>query len=129
MFAADSTSPKLGYVNCEENQLMCSTWAAGAPTAWHFQVPQAQPGQERALTPLHVVHLNTTTVDAETIYKLHSEKAYAKIPAYEGQLHPLDGWVSKYGLLTPLGYVLYIFGVVPSWLFMITVSFFSRTMM
>ncbi|RAL04011.1 peptidyl-tRNA hydrolase 2 [Aspergillus ibericus CBS 121593] len=127
LFSADPTSPNLGKLDCESNQVLCSAWGAGTPSVWYFQVPQAQLGEERAPTALHTVYLNTTTVTPETIYKVHSEKAYETTPAYEGALHPTDGWLAQNGLLLPLGYVIYGFSAIPSWLFMILISFFSRT--
>jgi hypothetical protein len=44
-------------------------------------------------------------------------------------MHPIDGELAKFGLLTPLGYVLWLFGTIPSWAFMIGISFFSRSFM
>ncbi|PWY87250.1 PTH2-domain-containing protein [Aspergillus sclerotioniger CBS 115572] len=127
LFSADPTSPNLGKLDCESNQVLCSAWGAGTPSVWYFQVPQAQLGEERPPTALHTVYLNTTTVTPETIYKVHSEKVYETTPAYEGALHPTDGWLAQNGLLLPLGYVIYGFSAIPSWLFMILISFFSRT--
>ncbi|KAB8072909.1 PTH2-domain-containing protein [Aspergillus leporis] len=127
LFSADPTSPNLGYLNCESNQVLCSAWSAGAPSVWHFQVP-AQVGEQRPATTLHTVFLNSTTVTPQTIYKIHAEKTYEKKPAYEGALHPTDGFLAQNGLLVPAGYVIYAFSAIPSWLFMIFISFFSRTM-
>lgn len=129
LFSADPASPNLGYLNCESDQLLCSTWSAGAPSVWYFEVPQAQLGESRAATPLHVVYLNSTTVTAQDIYKIHSEKTYKKEPAYEGALHPTDGWLAQNNLLVPLGYIIHGFSIIPSWLFMIFISFASRTLM
>ncbi|KAE8147433.1 hypothetical protein BDV25DRAFT_160402 [Aspergillus avenaceus] len=128
MFSADPTSPNLGYLNCESNQVLCSAWSAAAPSAWYFQVP-AQVGEERPATSLRTVYLNATTVTPEAIYQIHSEKLYEKRPAYDGALHPTDGWLAQNGLLVPVGYVIYGFSAIPSWLFMVFISFFSRTMM
>lgn len=44
-------------------------------------------------------------------------------------MHPTDGWLAQYNLNVPLGYVIYAVGAVPSWMFMIGISFFSRTVM
>ncbi|KAL1969545.1 hypothetical protein VTN77DRAFT_8983 [Rasamsonia byssochlamydoides] len=129
LFAADPTSPNLGYLNCEKEHILCSIWAAGAPSVWHLQLPQVQAGEPRPAVPLHIVNLNTTAVTPETIYKIHSEKTYEKEAPYEGALHPFDGWLAQYGLNVPLGYVMYGFSLIPSWLFMIAISFFSRTIM
>ncbi|PYH45219.1 aminoacyl-tRNA hydrolase [Aspergillus saccharolyticus JOP 1030-1] len=127
LFSADPTSPNLARLDCEANQVLCAAWSASAPSIWHFEVPQAQLGEGRAPTTLHTAHLNTTTVTPETIYKLHSEKHFETSPAYEGVLHPTDGFFAKNGLLLPLGYVMWGFGSIPSWLFMLFISFFSRT--
>ncbi|KAJ5772972.1 hypothetical protein N7457_007868 [Penicillium paradoxum] len=130
LFSADPTSPNLGLLDCEANQVLCAAWSASAPSVMYYQVPKEQPaGEERAPTPLHNLYLNSTTVTADTIYNLHAEKNYEKFPAYEGALHPIDGWVAKYQLSIPMGYVIWGLGAVPSWLFMIGISFFSRTMM
>ncbi|KAF7586921.1 hypothetical protein BBP40_008013 [Aspergillus hancockii] len=128
LFSADPTSPNLGYLNCESNQVLCSAWSAGAPSVWHFQIP-TQVGDERPATTLHTVYLNSTTVTPQAIYKIHSEKTYEWKPAYEGALHPTDGFLAQNGLLVPAGYVIYAFSAIPSWLFMIFISFFSRSMM
>jgi hypothetical protein len=130
LFAADPTSPRLGYLNCEKEQITCSIWSASPAAVWHFQVPDAAlAGQSRPTTPLHIVDLNITTVTSDTIYKIHSQKAYEKFSVYEGIFHPLDGVLAQYGLNVPLGYILFGFGIVPSWLFMVGISFLSRTLM
>ncbi|KAJ9353118.1 hypothetical protein DTO027B9_5370 [Paecilomyces variotii] len=126
LFAADPTSPQLGYLNCEQDRVLCSIWSAGAPSVWHFQVPQAQPDEPRSTRPLHIVPLNITTVTPETIYKIHSEKTYEEFDQYDGAFHPTDGWLAEYGLNVVLGYVLFGFSLIPSWLFMIGISVFSR---
>ncbi|KAK2768502.1 hypothetical protein FQN54_000357 [Arachnomyces sp. PD_36] len=129
LFAADATSPNLGYVNCEKEQILCSVWSAGAPCLWHFDIPVTAPGQPRPETPLHFKYLNATTVTPEKIYEVHAEKTYLNNPAYDGAFHPFDGFLAQNGLSLPVGYILYGFSVVPSWMFMIGVSFLSRTIM
>lgn len=129
MFAADKTSPNLGYVNCEDNQVLCATWSAGAPTVWVFEVPRAQVGEERPATPLYIVNLNTTAVTSEGIFKIHSQKNYQARPAYEGIMHPTDGFLARTKLNIAMGYVIYGLGMIPNWLFMIGISFMSRTLM
>lgn len=68
-------------------------------------------------------------VTAEQIVKIHTDKTYLETPEYTGAWHPIDGWLQKYGLLQPLGYVFWGFGSTPSWLVMIAISFLSRQMM
>lgn len=130
LFSADPTSPNLGLLNCEENRVLCSAWSAGAPSVYYYQIPKALPeGEERLPTPLHVVYMNTTTVTPEELYQIHSKKNFEKAAEYEGAFHPTDGWLAKYQLLMPLGYAIFAVGAIPSWLFMIGISFFSRTVM
>ncbi|KAF3393567.1 hypothetical protein DPV78_009994 [Talaromyces pinophilus] len=129
LFAADPTSPNLGYVNCEQETILCSIWAAAAPSIWHLDLPQVHPGEKRPAVPLHVQHLNFTTVTPETIYNVHAEKTWEKQDRYEGWLHPFDGFLAESGLNVPLGHVIYYFSVIPSWLTMIGISFLSRNVM
>ncbi|OJJ44063.1 hypothetical protein ASPZODRAFT_101993 [Penicilliopsis zonata CBS 506.65] len=126
LFSTDPTSPNLGYVNCDTEPILCAIWSAGAPSGWYFKVPQAQIGEERAATPLHVVYFNYTTVTPEKIYEVHSEKAWADVEAYEGAFHPTDGWLAQYNLNIVLGYVIYAFSRIPSWAMMLGISMFSR---
>lgn len=46
---------------------------------------------------------------------------------YEGFFHPFDGPLAQYGLTIPFGYLVWGFSQIPSWMFMIGISFFSRT--
>ncbi|KAJ5700937.1 hypothetical protein N7493_011983 [Penicillium malachiteum] len=128
LFAADSTSPNLGLLDCEENRILCSIWSAGAPSVYYFEKPAAQL-EGHAPTPLHIVYMNATTVTPEELYQIHSEKNYEKVEAYDGAMHPLDSWLAQNKLNVPIGYALYGISVVPSWMFMIGISFFSRTFM
>ncbi|KAK6832339.1 hypothetical protein P875_00010351 [Aspergillus parasiticus SU-1] len=128
LFSADPTSPNLGYLDCESNRVLCSAWAAGSPSVSYFKVP-AQVGEERPATAQYNVYFNATTVTPESLYKIHSEKTYEKRGAYEGSFHATDSWLAERGLLIPAGYVIYAFSAIPSWLFMIFISFFSRSMM
>lgn len=130
LFTADPTSPNLGMLNCEEERVLCATWSAGTPSVLYYQVPKAQPeGEERLPTPLHFVYMNSTTVTPEEIYQIHSKKNFEKNPAYEGAMHPTDGLLAKYNLNVPLGYAIYGLSAIPSWMFMIGISLFSRTIM
>lgn len=87
------------------------------------------PGQPRPETPIHLTNVNATTVTPEVIYKVHADKVWAEGPAYDGAFHPFDGWLAQNKLSVPFGYLIFAFSIVPSWLFMIGISFLSRTMM
>lgn len=76
--------------------------------------------------------LNRTTVTPQDIFKLVSGAPDSKIfeyPVYEGFLHPVDGWMVRYGLLEYFGYLIWGMGTTPSWIVMIIISFVSRQIM
>lgn len=130
MFAADPNSPSLGVIDCEKEPLLCSIWPASPPSLWHLQLPvAAEAGQPRPPTAIHTVRLNATTTTALDIFKVHSEKGWEKEPAMEGLYHPMDGKLAQYNLIVPLGYIVYGFNQVPSWLMMLGISFISRSVM
>ena len=96
---------------------------------YHFLVPAK--GAENGKTPLHIVYLNMTTTTVGDITSIPSsgKARYAEQEEYTGVLHPFDGTLAKYKLLTPMGYALWILGSTPSWLMMIGISFVSRQIM
>lgn len=129
LFASDPTAPHLGYINCDSNPLLCAIWHAVPPTIWHIQLPVAAEDQSRAATTVRIVRLNTTTTTAGEIVRMHTQRTYEDVPVYQGPFQPFDGWLATLGLSTPIGYVLYGFSLIPSWAFMIVVSFVSRNIM
>ncbi|KAL8900359.1 MAG: hypothetical protein Q9207_005729 [Kuettlingeria erythrocarpa] len=129
LMAVDPSSPRLAHVNCDRQPVLCASWSAGPPTIWYIQLPITQADQSKPATTIRIVGLNTTSTTAKDIVKIYTEKTYEKKPVYEGALHPFDGWVAQYGLLMPLGYVMYGFANIPSWAFMIGISMFSRYIM
>ncbi|EXJ91526.1 hypothetical protein A1O3_00074 [Capronia epimyces CBS 606.96] len=126
---AGSPALHLGSVDCDKEQVLCTGWAANLPAVYHFSVPKKSEPQAKA--PLHIVPLNMTTVTVDDIVSVAaaSKARYLEYPEYTGFLHPFDGWVAKLSLLQPLGYVLWGFGSMPSWLMMIIISFVSRQIM
>jgi len=124
LFAFNPTAPHLAYLNCDNQPVLCNSWAAGPPTLWIMEV-SASPA------PVNVrkLELNTTTTTVKTFNDLDASKGWKQMPLYEGYFHPFDGLFAQYGLAQPLGYVFWIFALVPSWMFMIGISFLSRTMM
>jgi len=121
LFKVDPTAPNLAYVNCDYQPILCNSWAAGPASLWIFEVGVTAP------TPIHVVTLNTTTVSVKTFTDLKLSKSWKEKPAYEGYFHPFDGPLAQFGLAVPLGWVVWVFSIVPSWVFMISISFLSRT--
>ena len=129
IFAADPTAPKLGYINCDTNAVLCAIWTANPPKIWHIQLPITKADQSKPATTIRIISLNTTTTTAQEIVAIHTGKTYEKTPVYEGYFHPFDGILAQYGLNVPVGWMLFAFAMVPSWAFMIGISLFSRTVM
>lgn len=97
------------------------------PSIWHFALPARGAGdQPTPKSPLRIVQLNATTVTAEEIVALHTENKILGYEEYEGAFHPIDGALTKFQLLMPLGYLLWGFGSTPTWLLMVAISFFTR---
>jgi hypothetical protein len=124
LWAADPTAPRLGYINCDLQPILCNAWAAGPPSIYFMEVTH-QPNP----VEVHYQNLNTTTTTVKTVTELRSTKSYLESPAYEGYFHPFDGPLAQYGLTLPMAYTLWFFAIVPSWAFMILVSFMSRTVL
>lgn len=129
VFIADPTAPNLGYMNCDSDPILCSTWATGPPAVWHIQFPVPHPDQSTPATTMRIVKLNSTTTTSGEITAIHTGKTYEKEPIYESAFHPFDGWLAKYYLNVPVGHGLYYFSLIPSWLFMIVISMVSRNFM
>ena len=127
ILAADPTAPKLGIINCDEQRVLCTTWTAKPPTIWHFTRPT--PGETWSKTDVHVSYLNFTTTTAGDMVALHTGNKYKDGYLYEGIFHLFDGPLAKYGLLDAVGYVIFAFGLVPSWAFMLIISMVSRNIM
>lgn len=127
LFAADPTSPHLGYLDCETEKVLCAMWFAGPAAVWYIQLPVPAVDQSKPATTVHIVKLNTTSTTAREIMEIHTKKTYEKTPVHEGWFHPFDGPLARYKLNVPIGYFLWAFSLVPSWTFMLLISFISRT--
>lgn len=126
-FATLAQSPNLGYLNCDDQPVLCNSWSAATGVLWLFEMlpPPAQ-------SDIYVKRLNLTSVTSDKIvdfYKAENrEVTWRKMDA-DGYFHPFDGFFAKYGLAVPLGYLFWGLNVVPSWALMLGVSFVSRSMM
>lgn len=132
IIAAAPSAPTLGAVNCDKDKLLCTQWAATVPTIWHIQLPAAPPaGQQPDPTTIRIVYLNVSSeITVADVLKVFNEKTWLTDgEEYTGMLHPFDGLLTKTALIYPFGYMMWIFGTVPNWVFMIGISFASRTIM
>lgn len=124
LWSLNPAAPHLGYLNCEDQPVLCNAWSTGAPSLQIFEVP---PPPAPVIARSRGLNMTSTTVKTFTDY--HSSKKWQNLVPYEGAFHPFDGWLAKAGLAVPLGYVFWAFAVIPSWLFMIGISFASRSIM
>ncbi|KAK5088214.1 hypothetical protein LTR05_002431 [Lithohypha guttulata] len=125
-----SSTLRLGKIDCERENVLCSAWGIACPGAAHFLVPQKS--SESQLTPARFTNFNVSTVGPQDIITLASAAPNSKImniTPYEGILHPIDGMLAKAGLQQYLGYLINFLGSTPSWVIMLTISFFSRQFM
>jgi len=124
LWAANPTAPHLAYLNCEDQPVLCNAWGAGPPSLWIFDIVAPPAPIECRVKPL-----NISTTAVKTFTDLNSVEAKKEVKIYDGLFHPFDGVFAKYHVAVPIGYLFWIFAVVPSWMFMIGISFLSRTMM
>jgi hypothetical protein len=129
ILSSDVNPPRIGHVDCDKQNLLCTTWSAAIPEIWHFLISVPAVGEPRGASPLHIIPIFPRNVTTQYIVKIHTEKTYLDQPEYTGAYHPIDGSLQKFGILEPLGYVMWGFGTTPSWLLMIGISFFSRQIM
>jgi len=127
---AGSPRLKLGLLDCEKEEVLCTAWASGVPVIYHFLIPQ-QSSTEKP-TPLHIVPLNMSSTEVSDIVAIPSaggKSTYLNYEEYSGLLHPLDGLLAKVGLLQPFGYFMWALGSMPGWVMMLGISFVSRQIM
>lgn len=119
----------MGILDCEKDEVLCTSWAATLPSVYHFNVPKKS--EPQAKTPLHIVPLNISTTTVADIVNIPtaSKSRYLDFDEYTGPLHPMDSLLAKFGLLQPLGYGMWAIGSMPSWVMMIGISFVSRQIM
>lgn len=124
LWAANPAAPNLGYLDCDNQPVLCNSWGAGPPSLWIMELSTPP-----APVDVWVKALNATDTTVKTFTDLHASKDWKTKPVYEGYFHPFDGPLAQYGVAVPLGYVFWVFATIPSWMFMIGISFLSRTMM
>ena len=128
MLALDSTSPHLASIDCDAQPVLCATWLSAAPSIWYIE----RPADPLAETPIHIVSLNVTKpveFTQKQILAVHTKKTYKNVVRHQGWFHPYDGQLAKAFLNVPAGYALWAFGLVQSWVFMLLISFASRSVM
>ncbi|TWU78861.1 hypothetical protein ED733_007586 [Metarhizium rileyi] len=125
-FAILPDSPHMGMLNCDDQPILCNAWSAGAGSVWSINMLPAP-----ATIDIYKKRLNLTTTTSEDLFKLKNavSKEAAGFVLVDSWFHPFNGKAAELGLSVPYGYIMWAFGLVPNWLFMLIVSFASRSFM
>lgn len=129
LLSATPNPPNLAYLNCDQDGVLCNAWGVSPPRVLHIQLPQPLADQSVPATTVRAISFNRTTVAAPEIAAIHLQETYKQTEPYEGFFHPFNGPLAEYGLNIPVGYAIWGFSKIPSWAFMIGVSFVSRNIM
>lgn len=123
-FALLPRAPHLGYVNCDDQPVLCNAWSASPGTVWALDMmPPPAPVE------IYRKRVNMTSATDQTFVDLYKKGDKEDWSIHDGYFHPFDGPLAKAGVLVPLGYLFWILNVIPSWGIMLVVSFLSRRMM
>jgi hypothetical protein len=124
-FALLDNTPHMGYLNCDDQPILCNAWSTGTSNLYVFEMlPSPAP------IDVYKKRLNLTTTTSDSLVKLQESGTKADFVLLDdGWFHPFNGKAVEYGIAVPFGYIMWAFGLIPNWLFMLVVSFASRTMM
>jgi len=129
LLSASPGAPKFAVLDCESQPVLCNAWAVGPPSIYYISIPHALADQSAPAPLIYYIPLNRTSVTSSEIAAISTKSTYKNVEPYEGIWHPFTGLIAQYQLGVPIGYVLWGFSKMPSWLPMIMISFFSRSFM
>ncbi|KAI0452580.1 hypothetical protein F5B21DRAFT_330925 [Xylaria acuta] len=123
-FAIEPNSPYMALLNCDDQPVLCNAWSAPVGSLWIFEMlPEPSP------INIFTKRLNLTTTTSDELVQLQKDGYKTVAKEHDGLFHPFNGPLAQNGLSIPAGYLLWAFGLLPSWAFMILISLFSRRMM
>lgn len=125
-FALQDKAPHMGYLNCDDQPILCNAWSTGTSNIYLFEMlPSPAPIE------VYKKRLNLTTTTSDDLVNLYEsgtkKDSFKQLEV--GWFHPFQGKAVEFGIAVPFAYLMWAFGLVPNWLFMLVVSFVSRTMM
>ena len=129
LLASKPNGPKFAVLDCETQPILCNSWSVGPPALYYFQIPKPLADQSAPAPTARFIPLNRTSTTIDTLKKLVLDKEYEKTEPYEGLWHPFNGKIQQLGIAYPVGYALWAFSKMPSWLPMILISLLSRSFM
>ncbi|PHH59682.1 hypothetical protein CDD81_2684 [Ophiocordyceps australis] len=123
-FALTPGSPHVAYLNCDHQPILCNSWSASTANLWSFaMLPPPAP------ITIYSKRLNLTTTTSDGLVALHSAGNKEGWTEVDSWFHPFNGIATELGLSVPYAYIVWAFKLIPNWLFMLIVSFASRSMM
>ncbi|KAL7798206.1 hypothetical protein V8C37DRAFT_369087 [Trichoderma ceciliae] len=122
-FAELPNTPHMGIINCDNQPVLCNAWSAHVGNIWAFEMlPKPAP------IDVYKKRLNLTTVTTDELIKAHEAGNKEGFALLDSWFHPFNGKITELGLSVPVGYLIWAFGLLPNWAFMLIVSFASRSM-
>ncbi|ORY18835.1 hypothetical protein BCR34DRAFT_610158 [Clohesyomyces aquaticus] len=132
LLSAAPNAPNFAILDCEAQPILCNSWSVGPPSIYYMQIPKPLADQSAPAPTVRYIPLNRTmeasSVAAQMV-KIVASKEYENTAPYEGLWHPFTGPLQQYGVAIPIGYILWGFAKMPSWLPMIVISMLSRSFM
>ncbi|KAI2631659.1 hypothetical protein GGS21DRAFT_154644 [Xylaria nigripes] len=123
-FASEPDSPHMALLNCEDQPILCNSWSVPTSSLWILEMlPEPAP------IKIFAKRMNLTTTTSEDYVKLQNGGYKTLAKEHDSLFHPFNGALVQNGLSIPAGYVIWAFSLLPSWAFMVLVSFFTRRMM
>ncbi|KAF7558776.1 hypothetical protein G7046_g5380 [Stylonectria norvegica] len=123
-FATDPDTPHMAYLNCDDQPILCNSWSTATANLYIFEMlPPPAP------VDIYRKRLNLTTTTSDDLVALQASGSKETFALLDSWFHPINGKAAELGVAVPFGYVMWAFGLVPNWLFMLIVSFGSRTLM
>jgi hypothetical protein len=123
-FAVLPGSPNMGLVNCDDQPILCNSWGAAAANIWVFDMlPEPAP------IDIYKKRLNTTTTSSDDIVALRDADREATFVKLDSMFHPFNGKIAELGMSQVVGYIFWVFNLIPSWATMLIISMVSRSMM
>jgi len=116
--------PRVAYVNCDHQAILCSSWSAAVGSLWLIKMLP-----EPADIDIYVKRLNLTSTTSQDFVEMLTSGTREDFKLNQGMFHPFNGPIAKSGLAVPVGYVMWAFSLIPSWSYMLLISFLSRSMM
>lgn len=114
----------MGVLNCDDQPILCNSFSTGTGLLWAIDMLPAP-----AHIDIYQKRLNLSSTTSDDLVALHAAKDRKGFALLDSWFHPFNGKATDLQLSVPFGYAVWAFNLVPNWLFMLLVSFGSRTMM